>query len=214
MTKLNRLNIKITAGLMVFLIALAVATSLLVTRGFNQAEGAALQHSAQGLQQQSQTALIEVTRQQAQLYEADLQNAARLTEIAAGHMVQAHKSGQPVDWGKRSGRVVWQASQLTYSMNGLLYFDADPARRTEILHPGNITPDAVTDRSLCDSAVLDDLFPSLLAQSQTGVGIYYQGPQLTFRYYPVRNLPEMELSNGAAEAAQAMRIETFPVAPL
>jgi signal transduction histidine kinase len=213
MAKFNRLSIKIPAGLMLFLIALAVATSLLVTRGFNQAEGAALQHSAQGLQQQSQSALIEVTRQEAQLYDADLQNAARLTEIAAGYMVQAHQAGQPMDWSKSSGRVVWQSSQLTRSANGLLYFDADPARRTEILHPGNVTPDAVTDRSLRDSAVLDGLFPSLLKQSQTGVGIYYQGPQLTFRYYPVRNLPELELSNGAAEAAQTMHIDTFPVAP-
>ena len=213
MERFNRLSIKITAGFMLFLIMLAVATSLLVTRGFNQAEGTALQHSAEGLQQQSQSALIEVTRQEAQLYDADLQSAARLTEIAAGYMVQAHQAGQPVDWSKGSGRVVWQASQLTRSANGLLYFDADPARRTEILHPGNVTPDAVTDRNLHESAVLDDLFPSLLKQSQTGVGIYYQGPQLTFRYYPVRNLPELELSNGAAEAAQSMRIDTFPVAP-
>jgi signal transduction histidine kinase len=214
MAKLNRLSIKITAGLMLFLVVLAIATSLLITRGFNQAESAALQHSAAGLQQQSQASLIEVTRQEAQLYDADLQNAARLTEIAAGYMVQSHQAGQPVDWSKSSGRVVWQSSQLTRSANGLLYFDADPARRTEILHPGNVTPDAVTDRSLRDSAVLDDLFPSLLKQSQTGVGIYYQGPQLTFRYYPVRNLPELELANGAAEAAQSMRIDTFPVAPL
>jgi signal transduction histidine kinase len=213
MARLNRLNIKITAGLMIFLIALAAATSLLVTRGFNQAEGAALQHSAEGLQMQSQASLIEVTRQEAQLYDADLQNAAHLIEIAAGYMVQAHEAGQPVDWAKSSQRVVWQASQLTRSANGLLYYDANPSRRTEILHPGNITPDAVTDRSLRDSAILDDLFPSLLKQSQTGVGIYYQGPQLTFRYYPVRNLPEMELSNGAAEAAQTMTADSFPVAP-
>lgn len=213
MARLNRLNIKITAGLMVFLVVLAIATSLLVTYGFNQAEGAALQYSAQSLQQQSQVSLIEVTRQEAQLYDANLQNAARLTEIAAGYLVQARQSGQLVDWSKSSGRVVWQASQLTRSANGLLYFDADPARHTEILHPGNVTPDAVTDRSLRDSAVLDDLFPSLLKQSQAGVGIYYQGPQLTFRYYPVRGLPELELSNGAAEAAQSMHIDTFLVAP-
>ena len=42
MASLNRLSFKITAGLMLFLILLAVATSLLVTRGFNQAESAAL----------------------------------------------------------------------------------------------------------------------------------------------------------------------------
>lgn len=213
MRRFNRLSIKITAGLMVFLVALAAATSLLVARGFNQAEETALQHSADGLQQQSQAALVEVTHQEAQLYDADLQSAARLTQIAAAYMVQAHNAGQPVDWTKSSARVVWQASQLTRSANGLLYFDADPSRRTEILHPGNVSPDAVTDRNLSDSAVLDDLFPALLAQSQTGVGIYFQGVQLTFRYYPVRNLPEVELSNGAAEAAQSMQIDTFPVAP-
>ena len=36
---------------------------------------------------------------------------------------------------------------------------------------------------------------------------------MTFRYYPVRNLPEIEIENGAAEAAQSMHIEDFAVAP-
>ena len=95
----------------------------------------------------------------------------------------------------------------------MLYYDANPNRTTEILHIGSITPDATTDKSLRDSAILEELFPSLLSQVETGVGIYYQGTQLTFRYYPVRNLPELEIENGAAKAAQSARVEDLPVAP-
>lgn len=212
MFRLNRISAKITAGVMAFALLLAVVTSALVSRGFNQAKEAAVQRSADSLQKQSRAALIQLTAQEAQLYNLELQQAAHVTKIAADFMAQARASGKTVDWSA-APNVVYRASQLTLSDNGLLYFDANPNRRTEILHIGGIPPDEVTDRSLRDSAILEDLFPSLLAQTETGVGIYYQGVQLTFRYYPVRGLPELELQNGAAEAAQTARIEDFLVAP-
>jgi len=212
MFRMNRISVKITAGVLAFVLLLAAATSLLVARGFDQARQAAVQRSADSLQSQSRATLIQLTAQEAQLYALELQQAARVTKIAADFMTQAHAAGWTVDWSVVPNVVV-QSSQLALSENGLLYFDANPDRRTEILHIGGITPDAVTDRSLRDSAALENLFPSLLAQTQTGVGIYFQGPQLTFRYYPVRGLPELELQNGAAEAAQTARIEDFLVAP-
>lgn len=212
MFRLNRISARIAAGVMGLVILLAGATSALVWRGFHQAEQAAVQRSADSLQTQSRKSLIQLTAQEAQLYDLELQQAARATKIAADFMTQAHASGKMAD-GSAAPNVVYQASQLTLSDNGLLYYDANPNRRTEILHIGAITPDEVTDRSLRDSAILEDLFPSLLEQTQTGVGIYFQGPQLTFRYYPVRGLPELELQNGAAEAAQTARIEDFLVAP-
>ena len=197
---------------MAFVVLLAIVTSLLVARGFNQAEQAAVQRSADSLQTQSRATLTQLTEQEAQLYDLELQQAARVTKVAADFVEQSHNSEKAVDWSEVPN-VVYQSSQLTLSDNGLLYYDANPNRRTEILHIGGIKPDAVTDQSLRDSAVLENLFPSLLAQTQTGVGIYFQGSQLTFRYYPVRGLPELEMANGAAEAAQTMRIEDFPVAP-
>ncbi len=212
MVRFNRISAKIAAGVMGLVILLAGVTSALVWRGFHQAEQAAVQRSADSLQTQSRSTLIQLTAQEAQLYDLELQQAARATKIAADFMTQAHASGKMAD-GSAAPNVVYQASQLTLSENGLLYYDANPKRRTEILHIGSIPPDEVTDRSLRDSAILEDLFPSLLQQTQTGVGIYFQGPQLTFRYYPVRGLPELELQNGAAEAAQTARIEDFLVAP-
>lgn len=212
MLRMNRISIKITAGVMAFVLLLAVATSLLLTRGFDQAERAAVQRSADSLQKQSRTTLIQLTEQEALLYDLEMEQAARVTKIAADFVVQSHSSDKIIDWSTAPD-VVYQASQLSLSDNGLLYYDANPNRRTEILHIGSIKPDDITDQSLRDSAVLEDIFPSLLAQTQTGVGIYFQGPQLTFRYYPVRGLPELELQNGAAEAAQTARIEDFPVAP-
>lgn len=215
MSAIRRLGIglKITAGLLVFLIILAVATSWLVQRGFSQAEQSAVQHSAGSLQSQRQASLILLTSLEAQLYDAELQQAASLTEIAAGYVVDMHATGRQMEWAGSSTHVVRSGSQLTRSPDGLLYYDADPRRRTEVLQPGNIPPDEYTDRSLSDTAILDELFPSLMEQTDTAVGIYFQGPQLTFRYYPVRNLPELEIENGAAEAALDMHLEDFPVAP-
>lgn len=212
MFKTNRISVKITAGLLVFLFLVALVTNWIMTNGFRQTEQTALQFSAQSLEQQSRTTLIQLTAQEAQLYDLELQQAARVTKVAADFMVQSHTANKQVDWSTAKD-VVYQSSQLTLSSDGLLYYDANPNRRTEILHIGGITPDATTDRSLKDSAILEDLFPSLLAQTETGTGIYFQGPQLTFRYYPVRGLPELELQNGAAEAAQSARIENFAVAP-
>ncbi len=212
MFRMNRISVKITTGLLAFVALLAVVTSLLVTRGFNRAERAAVQRSADSLQSQSRTTLLQLTEQEAQLYDVELQQAADVTKVAADFMTQMHNSGESVDW-TAIPNTVYQSSQLTLSDDGLLYYDANPNRRTEILHIGRIKPDAVTDRGLRDSAILENLFPSLLAQTQTGAGIYFQGTQLTIRYYPVRGLPELELKSGAAEAAQSMRIEDFLVAP-
>lgn len=215
MFKRNRLRIgvKMTAGLLVFLLVLAVATIWLVAGGFDQAEQTAVQRSTQSLQNQTQESLVMLIDLQAQLYDAELQKAAHLTQIAADYVVNAHQTGDTVNWAKSDTHVIWSGSQLTRSPDGLLYYDADPARQTEILHPGNIPPDAITDQSLRETAVLDQLFPALLPQAETAVGIYFQGPQLTFRYYPVRNLPQLEIENDAAAAAQTMHIEDFPVAP-
>lgn len=212
MFHIKHISVKITAGVMAFIALLALVTNLLVARGFNQAEQAAVQRSADSLQTQSYTTFIQLTEQEAQLYDLELQQAARATKVAADFVAQSHNSGAAVDWSIVPN-VVYRSSQLTLSDNGLLYYDANPNRRTEILHIGGIRPNAVTDQSLRDSAALEELFPSLLAQTETGVGIYFQGPQLTFRYYPVRGLPELELQSGAAEAAQNMHIEDFPVAP-
>ena len=215
MFPLRRLPIgfKITSGLLAFLIILALATSILVANGFKTAEQSAIQHITGSLQKKSQNSLIQLTSLEAQLYESELQQYADLTRTAANIVVNTHETGGLCKMENHEALVVTSGSQLMHSPDGLLYYDADPNRRTEILHPGNFPPDELTNRSLRDSAILDDVFPALLDQTEKVTGIYFQGPQLTFRYYPVRNLPQIEIENGAAEAAQTMQIDTFPVAP-
>ena len=212
MFKFSYVSTKIGAGLLAFLLMVALVTGLIVKHGFDQTEQTAVQLSADSLQSQSKMTLMQLTQQQAQLYDRELQRAARMTIIAADFMEKVHATGKSIDWSN-TNNVVYQSSQLTLSPDGLLYYDANPNRTTEILHIGSIKPDATTDQSLRESAILEELFPSLLSQVETGVGIYYQGTQLTFRYYPVRNLPELEIENGAAEAAQSARVEDLPVAP-
>ncbi|MAT40892.1 MAG: hypothetical protein CL609_01025 [Anaerolineaceae bacterium] len=212
MFKINNLSFKIGAGLLFFLLLVAIVTSVIVKRGFDQAEQSAVKISAESLQTQSMDSLLKLTDENAQLYNRKLQRAANMTIIAAEYMENMHDSGVLIDWSNAKN-IVYQSSQLTLSPEGLLYYDANPNRQTEILHIGSVVPNINTDISLRDSAVLDELFPSLLAQVETGVGIYFQSPQLTFRYYPVRNLPVVEIENGKAEAAQSAKIEDFSVAP-
>ena len=182
MLDLKRLRIgsKITFGLLAFLFILAMATILLVQRGFRRAEQSAVQNIIGSLQSQSQSALIKSTSLEAQLYDVELQQAASLTEVAAQAMVNAHESGIKIDWENSPSHVIWSGSQLTQSPDGLLYYDADPGRRTEILQPGNIPPDAITDRSLRDSAILDELFPALLVKNRDGSGHLLSGTSIDF----------------------------------
>jgi signal transduction histidine kinase len=212
MFKLSNVSIKIGAGLLMFLLMVAVATSLIVKRGFDQTEQSAVRISADGLQSQSKLTLMQLTQLQAQLYNRELLRAARMTVIAADFMEKMHALGKDIDWSDTKG-VVYQSSQLALSPDGLLYYDANPNRKTEVLYTGSTTPDATTDKSLRNSAILEELFPSLLAQIDTGVGVYFQSPQLTLRYYPVRDLPELEIENGEADAAKFALIEDFTVAP-
>lgn len=207
------IGFKITAGLLAFLIILALATSLLVANGFKIAEQSAIEHITGSLQSKSQNSMVQLTSLEAQLYESELQQYADLTRIAADMVVNFYETRGQWKMENEGTHVITSGSQLSPSSDGLLYYDADPNRITEILHPGNVPPDSHTNRSLYDTAILDELFPALLAQADMVVGIYFQGPQLTFRYFPVRNLPQIEIENGAAEAALTMHIETFPVAP-
>ena len=94
MFKISNVSVKIGAGLLVFLLMVAVVTSLIVKRGFDQAEQSAVQFSADGLQSQSKLTLMQLTQQQAQLYDRELQRAARMTIIAADFMEKAHASGK------------------------------------------------------------------------------------------------------------------------
>ncbi|MCB8986713.1 MAG: hypothetical protein H6661_03065, partial [Ardenticatenaceae bacterium] len=135
MFKRNRpgIGVKITVGLLLFLFCLALVTIWLVAGGFAQAEQTAVQRSAQSLQNQAQESLVTLTGLQARLYDTELQKAAHLTQIAADYVVNAHQSGDTVDWAQSDHHVVWSGSQLTRSPDGLLYYDTDPARQTEIL---------------------------------------------------------------------------------
>lgn len=61
MFRMNRISVKITAGVLAFVLLLATVTSLLVARGFDQAKQAAVQRSADSLQTQSRVTLIQLT---------------------------------------------------------------------------------------------------------------------------------------------------------
>ena len=101
MFKISNISVKIGAGLLAFLLMVAVVTSFIVKRGFAQAEQSAVQFSADGLQSQSKLTLMQLTQQQAELYDRELQRAARMTIIAADFMEKVHASGENIDWSKR-----------------------------------------------------------------------------------------------------------------
>ncbi|MEJ2449029.1 MAG: cache domain-containing protein, partial [Anaerolineales bacterium] len=187
-------------------------TSLAVNRGFFKAEQSAEEVSGQTLESFSKNSLLAVTEKQAQLYSVRLQDAAGLTVLAADYLENLHSAGAPSSLLDPANTVV-EFSQLTASSSGLFYFDDNPGRRTEVIHVANFPPDEATDRSLRDSSALDLLFPTLLRKIDSGVAIYYQSPQFTLRYFPVINLPEIVLKNGAIEAALAADPADLPAGP-
>ena len=213
MFRFSNISIKIGAGLLALILLIAIVTGIIVKGGFDQAERSAVQLSADSLQTQSKLTLMQLTELQAQAYARELQRASRMTVIAADYMKTAQESGKNINWSNTQN-VVYQFSQLTRSPDGLLYYDANPKRTTEILHIGSIQHDETTDQRLQQSAMLDGLFPSLLAQVDSGVAIYFQSSQLTLRYYPVRGLPELVKETGVLLDAQSAGLQDIPAGPI
>lgn len=171
---LNRLSVKVAAGLLVFLLLLAAATALLMSDGFRQAQDNATERSMAGLEEQGRAALLQLVLREARISDESLAQAESLATTAAEYMTLMIEQG---------GSVPWDSSVLVEASDGQLH-DPSPRRVTDVWIGNTMSFDEQTDRDLSDSAVLDTLFPTLMDHHPDIVAIYYMNPQGVGRYYP------------------------------
>lgn len=170
----NRLGTKLVLTTLILVTLLATVTAALVTLGFRQTQSNAVQRSRQGLETQGRVSLLQLTQREAQLGAAQLQRAAAFSRAAADYLAAMRRLG---------GTLPWDSSSVARGPDGQR-FDTNPARRTEVWIGNDVTLDAAVERDLRESAVLDALFPTLLAQYPEATSIYFVSPRGVERYYP------------------------------
>jgi PAS domain S-box-containing protein len=178
---LNRLSTKVILTIAAFLLLLAAGTAAVVTLGFRQTERNALERSTEGLERQGGESLLYLAQREAQTTDTRLEQAAALGRIAGEYMVSMPDLGAGMPWN---------AARLVEGPGGQ-HYDPDPERRSEVWLPNHLALGPNTERALRDSAVLDGLFPAMLAGSQDVVAIYYVSPEGMGRYYPVVDLVDL-----------------------
>ena len=209
----HRLSTRLIAPTAALLLLLAAAVAAASNLGLQATQQGAVMRSAEGLKNQGRQALLALAVREAQINNAQLQQAADLTRIAASYMESVNTTGIVMNWQEAQPQVVWSVSQLVRLPNGLLY-DANPFRRSETTLPLTGEPDAEAEQQLRQSAVLDALFPQLLERSPDSIAIYYMSPQLLLRYYPVIGLPFILQDTGVGGGRSFLPIKDMPAAPV
>ncbi len=167
----NRLSFKLILTSAVFLVLLAAATAYSVQGSLRRLQAAAVERSAAGLEVQGQAALLSLVQQEAQLNATQFEQAAIATREAADYLV-----------AMEAANLTLPSVTLVTQPNGFLV-DAAVARRSDVVAKAPL--DATRQRQISQSAALDALFPTLLAQYPDGVAGYFVSPEGVLRFYPV-----------------------------
>ncbi len=167
----NRLSFKLILTSAVFLVLLAAATAYSVQGSLRRLQAAAVERSAAGLEVQGQAALLSLVQQEAQLNATQFEQAAIATREAADYLA-----------AMEAANLTLPAATLVAQPNGFLT-DAAATRRSDVVAKAPL--DAARQRQISQSAVLDALFPTLLAQYPDGVAGYFVSPEGVLRFYPV-----------------------------
>jgi signal transduction histidine kinase/CheY-like chemotaxis protein len=199
LTSLNRLGPKLILTMIAFAVLVASATAVVVTYGFRQTQHDATQRSIEGLEAQGRAALLELTHREAQINIAQFQQASTAGRQAAQFLVAMAHQGGSTPWKS--------ARQLTRGSGGQ-YFDPDPARVSDVLIYAQTPLNSELERDLRDSAPLDTLFPTLVAQYPDAVAIYYINPQGFTRYYPAIGLSDIVPADFAVTQEPFYRLAT------
>lgn len=172
----SNLQAKLIYTTAAFLLILATAVALLVTHGFRSTQQTAAKQSIAGLDTQGRDALLALVEREGQITGVYLGQPARASYTAAqflGSVKLRAGTGAPVD-----------ATVLTHHQDGHI-FDARPERQSDVFVPNFISGDeSQVQRAVQDSAVLDELVPTLMELNPQAVAAYYVSPEPTTRYYP------------------------------
>ncbi|HSE45027.1 MAG TPA: cache domain-containing protein, partial [Gemmatimonadales bacterium] len=185
----KRLGPRLNMALVVFLVLLGAATAGVVLLGFERSQNNATRRSSEGLEAQGQDFLDSYAQSQAQLGYFQFASITEASQQAAQIMFDVQHAGT-YDAG-------WDSSRLIRGSGGQWY-DANTQRVSDVFIPNwsSLTPEV--ERDLRDSAVLDGVFPSILARfpgqarasNFDAVAIYYISTNGVVRYYPPDGFPE------------------------
>jgi signal transduction histidine kinase len=179
---LNRLGAKLIFAILIFLLILGTATAAVITAGFRQAQQNATQHSIQGLQNKGRETLLQITQREAQISDADLQQARETALIAAKYFVNVHR--------EQHNAADWSLERLAVTPGGSR-FDPDPLRRSEIWIDPTVELNPQIEENLRASSLLEALFPAVISHDPDTMSIYFMDPYGATRYYPVIELAEL-----------------------
>lgn len=203
----SKLSARIIVALFLFVLALALATTGLMLRGFNRTQKQATLHSVNALQTQGEQAVQALADYEANLIATRFQHAANLTQIAVQHAENLYK-GNNTNFEMANDVI----NTLTIDQQGNR-FDTNPERITDIWIPyyTEITDEIRLNLEL--STTMDSLFPSMLTTSDDTVALYYQTDEMVMRYYPVVNLHDKIRDNSYALSEDFLEHYTYQVAP-
>jgi anti-anti-sigma regulatory factor/HAMP domain-containing protein len=173
----NHLSFKLILTSSIFLVLLAAATAYSVRGSLRRLQAAAVERSASGLEAQGQAALLSLVQQESQLNTTQFEQAAIATREAADYLAAINGSGP--------GQA---PPALEPQPNGFLA-DSAAGRRSDVIAKGPLS--AEQRRQISESAALDVLFPSLLAQYPDGVAGYFVSPDGVVRFYPAIGLGDV-----------------------
>lgn len=176
-----RLGPKLNLSLLVFIVVLGAATAALVLFGFHRTQDNAARTSRDGLERQGVKTLLSNAETQAYIGQLQFFPAIEWGHQSARYMAVApYESTLPAP----------DVPTLTPDAEGNLH-DTRAIRLTDLFVPAGAPP-AEVERDLRDSAPLDTLFPSLMADfpgrltedNFRPIAVYYIGPSGALRHYP------------------------------
>ncbi len=176
-----RLGPKLNLSLLLFIVVLGAATAALVFFGFHRTQDNAAQTSREGLEREGVRTLL--ANAETQAYVAQLQF---FPAIEWGHQAARYMAVAPYE----STFAVAEVPALALDDAGNRH-DVRAVRTTDLFVPAGANSDQAT-RDLQESAPLDTLFPSLMADfpgrltedNFRPIALYYIGPSGALRYYP------------------------------
>jgi PAS domain S-box-containing protein len=196
----DRLGPKLGLFLAGMFAILGVSTAALIIFGFERTQNEATTSSREGLEQAGQRTLLDSAFIQAAFGQSQLEATAGFAQQASNYLVDVSERAQPTPL---------DPAVFAETESGLLY-DARPERRSDLIIPAGteLTTEILQDAAR--SAILDDLFPTLL-RGYTGqtrspnygaISIYYQGLNNVARIYPpvpdIDTLPLLDTDLNAA----------------
>ncbi len=202
----DRLGPKLGLFLVGMFAVLGVATAALIIFGFERTRNDATQSSREGLEQEGQRTLLRFTTSQAAYAQSQMEATAGFAEQASSYFTNA-RANRPAD--------PIPASALSTTAQGV-HYDANPDRQSDVVVPPGSELTAAVLADVGSSAVLDDLFPTLLAgfggQARSSnfepISIYFQSVNNVARIYP--RVPDIE---DLPPVGDQLRASTLAVGP-